>query len=97
MKEKKQKRESKGDSDNGDVVVETIHAGFRIARKADLNTYAPPGRLRRYDPQCRGQGLLLLGGLEGLQAPLQVLQQGVRVSDPVRPALHEHPPAKADH
>ena len=31
------------------IVVETLHAGFSIARKADSKTYAPPGRLRRYD------------------------------------------------
>ena len=31
------------------IVVETLHAGFSIARKADSQTYAPPGRLRRYD------------------------------------------------
>ena len=26
-----------------------MHSGFSIARKADAQTYAPPGRLRRYD------------------------------------------------
>jgi hypothetical protein len=31
------------------IVVETLHSGFSIARKVDMNTYAPPGRLRRYD------------------------------------------------
>ena len=31
------------------IVVETLHRGFSIARKVDLNTYAPPGRLRRYE------------------------------------------------
>ena len=31
------------------IMVETLHNGFSIARKVDLNTYAPPGRLRRYD------------------------------------------------
>ena len=31
------------------VVAETLHSGFQIARKADKSTYAPPGRLRRYD------------------------------------------------
>jgi hypothetical protein len=31
------------------IVVETLHSGFSIARKVDLNTYSPPGRLRRYD------------------------------------------------
>ena len=31
------------------IVVETLHSGFCIARKVDLNTYSPPGRLRRYD------------------------------------------------
>ena len=31
------------------IVVETLHSGFSIARNVDLNTYAPPGRLRRYD------------------------------------------------
>jgi len=31
------------------IVVETLHAGFSIARKADPQTYAPPGRMRRYD------------------------------------------------
>ena len=31
------------------IVVDTLHSGFSIARKADLDTYAPPGRLRRYD------------------------------------------------
>jgi len=31
------------------IVVETLHSGFSIARKVDLDTYAPPGRLRRYD------------------------------------------------
>ena len=32
-----------------EIVVETLHSGFSIARKVDLDTYAPPGRLRRYD------------------------------------------------
>ena len=31
------------------IMVETLHSGFSIARKVDLNTYSPPGRLRRYD------------------------------------------------
>ena len=31
------------------IVVETLHSVFSIARKVDLDTYAPPGRLRRYD------------------------------------------------
>ena len=31
------------------IIVETLHSGFSIARKVDLNTYSPPGRLRRYD------------------------------------------------
>jgi len=31
------------------IVVETLHSGFAISRKADKDTYAPPGRLRRYD------------------------------------------------
>ena len=31
------------------IVVETLHSGFSIARKVDLDTYAPPGKLRRYD------------------------------------------------
>jgi len=31
------------------IVVETLHSGFSIARKVDLNTDSPPGRLRRYD------------------------------------------------
>ena len=31
------------------IVVETLHSGFSIARKVDKNTYSPPGRLRRYD------------------------------------------------
>lgn len=31
------------------IVVETLHNGFSIARKLDLNTYSPPGRLRRYE------------------------------------------------
>jgi hypothetical protein len=31
------------------IIVETLHSGFAIARKADAQTYAPPGRLRRYD------------------------------------------------
>jgi len=31
------------------IVVETLHSGFSIARKVDLDTYSPPGRLRRYD------------------------------------------------
>ena len=31
------------------IVVETLHSGFSIARKVDMNTYSPPGRLRRYD------------------------------------------------
>ena len=31
------------------IVVETLHCGFSIARNVDMNTYAPPGRLRRYD------------------------------------------------
>ena len=30
-------------------MVETLHAGFSIARKSDSQTDAPPGRLRRYD------------------------------------------------
>ena len=31
------------------IMVETLHGGVSIARKVDMNTYAPPGRLRRYD------------------------------------------------
>ena len=31
------------------IVVETLRSGVAIARKTDRNTYAPPGRLRRYD------------------------------------------------
>ena len=31
------------------IMVETLHGGFSIARKVDMNTYAPHGRLRRYD------------------------------------------------
>ena len=31
------------------IIVETLHSGFSIARKVDLDTYSPPGRLRRYD------------------------------------------------
>ena len=31
------------------IVAETLHSGFSIARKVDKNTYSPPGRLRRYD------------------------------------------------
>ena len=31
------------------VTVDTIHAGFKVARDADLATYAPPSRLRGYD------------------------------------------------
>ena len=31
------------------IIVETLHSGFSIARKVDLNTYSPPGRLRRCD------------------------------------------------
>ena len=31
------------------IIVETLHRGFSIARKVDMNTYSPPGRLRRYD------------------------------------------------
>ena len=31
------------------IIVETLHSGFSIARKVDMNTYSPPGRLRRYD------------------------------------------------
>ena len=42
-------RERLSEDDNDTIVVETIHSGFRIARNADLHTYAPPGRLRRYD------------------------------------------------
>ena len=38
-----------GEDEEDCIVVETIHSGFRIARDADLKTYAPPGRLRRYD------------------------------------------------
>ena len=38
-----------GEDEEDSIVVETIHSGFRIARDADLKTYAPPGRLRRYD------------------------------------------------
>ena len=37
------------DDDRGAITVETIHSGFKIARNADVRTYAPPGRLRRYD------------------------------------------------
>ena len=42
-------RERISEDDNDTIVVETIHSGFRIARDADAKTYAPPGRLRRYD------------------------------------------------
>ena len=31
------------------IIVETLHSGFSIARKVDLKTYSPPGRLRHYD------------------------------------------------
>ena len=31
------------------IVVETLHSGFSIPRKVDMDTYAPLGRLRRYD------------------------------------------------
>ena len=31
------------------TIVETMHSDLSIARKVDLNTYSPPGRLRRYD------------------------------------------------
>ena len=70
------------EDDLDSVVVEAIHAGFRIARDADLKTYAPPGRLQRYDAMMLDEAsqvddkvanLFLMGYRELPQKPRLVL------------------------
>ena len=65
--------------------METIHGGLRIARDADVKTYAPPGRLRRYDviiideaSQVEDRVAKLAGGLAAITAPLGPLAKPKR-------------------
>ena len=62
--------------------MEKLHSALRSARNADMKTYAPPGRLRRYDAIIRDEApqvedrvtnLFLCGELELPQTPALVV------------------------